>query len=63
MGHRITVFDGQGDGLDRFSLQVAELPDHVVEKMLSGFAAEEAIAKLFMESFEFIHETYNVAFA
>jgi hypothetical protein len=62
-GPDITVFHGQGDGFDGFALKLAELPGHVIEKMLPGFAPLKAISELFVESFEFIAETFDIAFA
>jgi hypothetical protein len=62
-GPDITVFHGQGDRLDGFALKLAELPGHVIEKMLPGFAPLKAVGELFVESFEFIAETFDIAFA
>jgi hypothetical protein len=60
-GPDITVFHGQGDGFDGFALKLAELPGHVIEKMLPGFASLKAIGELFVKSFEFITETFDIA--
>jgi hypothetical protein len=62
-GPDITVFHGQGDRLDGFAFEFTELPGHVIEKMFPGFASLKAVGKLFVESFEFIAETFNIAFA
>ena len=47
MLHRpdIAVFYGKSDWLNGFSLQFAELTDHILEKMVSGFAAGKTVSK------------------
>jgi hypothetical protein len=58
----VSVFQSECDRFNGFAFQVAELPGHVVEKVLPRFASLKALGELLVESSEFVPEICNIAF-
>jgi hypothetical protein len=52
----LATFHLQGDGLDRFALDGAELAHHIVEKLVPRFLPGQTRPKGRVESTEFVHE-------
>jgi hypothetical protein len=57
----VAPVDFQGHRLDGFALQGAQLSDHIVEKMLAGFAPGEALAKGLMKAPQLMEEPFDIA--
>jgi hypothetical protein len=57
----VAPVDFQGERLDGFARQGAQLSDQIAEQMLAGFAPGEALAKGLMNAPQFMEETFDIA--